>query len=97
LSLISWLLATSSRWTAIWFAGQSEKYENALCLSFLFIPRRNRAPRFTSTRFIFLYAFHELALIPTFLLIGIWEAKSSRGTWKITTISRPAVSFLLLV
>ncbi len=40
---------------------------------------------FASTDIFFFYIFHELALIPTFLLIGIWGHGDKRATaWKIT-------------
>lgn len=40
---------------------------------------------FVSTDLFFFYAFHELALVPTFLLIGIWGWGDKRAAaWKIT-------------
>ncbi|MBC7979026.1 MAG: NADH-quinone oxidoreductase subunit M [Armatimonadetes bacterium] len=40
---------------------------------------------FTSTDLFFFYAFHELALIPTFLMIGMLGSGDRRGiAWKIT-------------
>jgi NADH-quinone oxidoreductase subunit M len=46
---------------------------------------------------LFFYAFHELALIPTFLLIGIWgTGNRSAAAWKIT-IYLALGSFVLLI
>ena len=40
---------------------------------------------FASLDLFFFYAFHELALIPTFLLIGIWGTGNRHAAaWKIT-------------
>ncbi len=45
----------------------------------------------------FFYAFHELALIPTFLLIGIWgSGNRNAAAWKIT-IYLALGSFILLI
>ena len=45
----------------------------------------------------FFYAFHELALIPTFLLIGIWgSGNRTAAAWKIT-IYLAIGSFILLI
>lgn len=52
---------------------------------------------FISLDFFFLYAFHELALIPTFLLIGIWgHGERVQAAWKIT-IYLAVGSFVLLI
>ena len=53
---------------------------------------------FISFDLFFFYAFHELALIPTFLLIGIWGHGENRvaAAWKIT-IYLAAGSFVLLL
>src|SRR5437667_162235 len=52
---------------------------------------------FASLDLFFFYAFHELALIPTFLLIGIWgSGNRSAAAWKIT-IYLALGSFVLLL
>ena len=62
---------------------------------FLFLPERIGA--FASIDLFFFYAFHELALIPTFLLIGIWGSGNRQtAAWKIT-IYLALGSFILLL
>ena len=52
---------------------------------------------FASIDMFFFYAFHELALIPTFLLIGIWGSGNRyTAAWKIT-IYLATGSFILLL
>src|SRR5205814_2510510 len=52
---------------------------------------------FASLDLFFFYAFHELALIPTFLLIGIWGSDNrTAAAWKIT-IYLALGSFILLL
>ncbi len=52
---------------------------------------------FTSLDVFFFYAFHELALIPTFLLIGIWGSGDRQAVaWK-ATIYLAFGSFVLLL
>src|SRR5205085_9747707 len=52
---------------------------------------------FASIDLFFFYAFHELALIPTFLLIGIWGSGNRvAAAWKIT-IYLAIGSFILLL
>jgi NADH-quinone oxidoreductase subunit M len=55
---------------------------------------------FASTDLFFFYAFHELALIPTFLMIGIWgagdRAERMGVAWRVT-IYLALGSFILLV
>jgi NADH-quinone oxidoreductase subunit M len=52
---------------------------------------------FASVDIFFFYAFHELALIPTFLLIGIWgHGERQVAAWKIT-IYLAVGSIILLV
>ncbi len=52
---------------------------------------------FVSLDLFFFYAFHELALIPTFLLIGIWgHGDRQAAAWKIT-IYLALGSFVLLL
>jgi NADH-quinone oxidoreductase subunit M len=96
LSLIMVLLATIVTLTAVWFAGPVEKYENAFYACLLFISG-GAIGAFASIDLFFFYAFHELALIPTFLLIGIWGSGNRvAAAWKIT-IYLAIGSFILLL
>lgn len=52
---------------------------------------------FASVDVFFFFAFHELALIPTFLLIGIWGSGDRQGSaWK-ATVYLATGSFILLL
>src|SRR5437773_6742006 len=96
LSLIMVLLATIVTLAAIWFAGTIEKYENAFYACLLFISG-GAIGAFASIDLFFFYAFHELALVPTFLLIGIWGTGNRvAAAWKIT-IYLAIGSFILLI
>jgi NADH-quinone oxidoreductase subunit M len=96
LSLLMLLLATSVTVAAIWFAGKIENYERAFYACLLFISA-GAIGAFASIDLFFFYAFHELALIPTFLLIGIWgTGNRSAAAWKIT-IYLTLGSFVLLI
>src|SRR6266436_7198571 len=96
LSLIMELLATIVTLAAIWFAGTIERYENAFYACLLFISG-GAIGAFASIDLFFFYAFHELALIPTFLLIGIWGSGNRQtAAWKIT-IYLATGSFILLL
>ncbi len=96
LSLVMVLLATIVTLAAVWFTGTIEKYENAFYACLLFISG-GAIGAFTSIDLFFFYAFHELALIPTFLLIGIWGTGNRvAAAWKIT-IYLAIGSFILLL
>src|SRR5438552_2574469 len=96
LSLIMVLLAAIVTPAAVWFAGTIEKYENAFYACLLFISG-GAIGAFASIDLFFFYAFHELALIPTFLLIGIWGSGNRvAAAWKIT-IYLAIGSFILLL
>src|SRR6059058_4193846 len=96
LSLIMLLLAAIVTLAAVWFAGPTDKYENAFYACLLFISG-GAIGAFASIDLFFFYAFHELALIPTFLLIGIWGTGNRvRAAWKIT-IYLTLGSFILLI
>ena len=96
LSLIMVLLATIVTLAAVWFAGSIDKYENAFYACLLFISG-GAIGAFASMDLFFLYAFHELALIPTFLLIGIWGSGNRvAAAWKIT-IYLAIGSFIMLL
>jgi NADH-quinone oxidoreductase subunit M len=96
LSLLMLLLATSVTVAAVWFAGKIDHYEHAFYACLLFISA-GAIGAFASIDLFFFYAFHELALIPTFLLIGIWgTGNRSAAAWKIT-IYLTLGSFVLLI
>jgi len=96
LSLIMVLLAAIVTVAAVWFTGKIENHENAFYACLLFISG-GAIGAFASMDLFFFYAFHELALIPTFLLIGIWgSGNRSAAAWKIT-IYLSAGSFILLL
>src|SRR2546421_8632814 len=96
LSLLMLLLATTVTVAAIWFAGKIDNYERAFYACLLFISA-GAIGAFASIDLFFFYAFHELALIPTFLLIGIWGTGNRvAAAWKIT-IYLTLGSFVLLI
>jgi len=96
LSLLMLLLATSVSVAAVWFAGKIDNYERAFYACLLFISA-GAIGAFASIDLFFFYAFHELALIPTFLLIGIWGTGNRvAAAWKIT-IYLTLGSFVLLI
>ncbi|HVI83196.1 MAG TPA: NADH-quinone oxidoreductase subunit M [Chthoniobacterales bacterium] len=96
LSLLMLLLATIVSVAAIWFSEKIDNYERAFYACLLFISAA-AIGAFASIDLVFFYAFHELALIPTFLLIGIWGTGNRvRAAWKIT-IYLTLGSFVLLI
>lgn len=96
LSVIMVLLASVVTLAAVWFAGAIERYENAF-YSCLLLISGGAIGAFASIDLFFFYAFHELALIPTFLLIGIWGSGNRvAAAWKIT-IYLAIGSFILLL
>ena len=96
LSVIMVLLASIVTLAAVWFAGTIERHENAFYACLLFISG-GAIGAFASIDLFFFYAFHELALIPTFLLIGIWGSGNRvAAAWKIT-IYLAIGSFILLL
>jgi NADH-quinone oxidoreductase subunit M len=96
LSLIMLLLATIVTTSAVWFTDRIENYESAFYACLLFVSG-GAIGAFASLDLFFFYAFHELALIPTFLLIGIWGVGNRfAAAWKIT-IYLAVGSFILLL
>src|SRR5205814_3295964 len=96
LSLVMVLLAAIVTLAALWFACKIEKHENAFYACLLFISG-GAIGAFASIDLFFFYAFRELALIPTFLLIGIWGSGNRvAAAWKIT-IYLAIGSFILLL
>ena len=96
LSLLMLLLATIVTVAAVWVTGKIDNYERAFYACLLLISG-GAIGAFASIDLFFFYAFHELALIPTFLLIGIWgTGNRSVAAWKIT-IYLTLGSFVLLI
>jgi len=87
LSLLMLLLTALVTFAAVWVAPRPEKIErwpNLYYACLLFIAA-GATGAFASLDLFFLYAFHELALIPTFLLIGLWGSGDRvTAAWKIT-------------
>ena len=96
LSLLMVLLATIVTVAAVWFTGTQPRYERAFYICLLLISG-GTIGAFVSLDLFFFYAFHELALIPTFLLIGIWgSGNRTAAAWKVT-IYLGLGSFILLI
>ena len=96
LSMLMILLAAIVTVAAVWFTGAVERSEPAFYNCLLLISG-GTIGAFASLDLFFFYAFHELALIPTFLLIGIWgSGNRSAAAWKIT-IYLGLGSFILLI
>jgi NADH-quinone oxidoreductase subunit M len=96
LSLIMLLLTALVLFAAVWFTGEIAQHRNAFYACLLFIGA-GAIGAFASLDLFFFYAFHELALIPTFLLIGIWGTGDRQlAAWKIT-IYLATGSFILLL
>jgi NADH-quinone oxidoreductase subunit M len=96
LSLIMLLLTALVTFAAVWFTAEISRNEGAFYSCLLFISA-GAIGAFASIDLFFFYAFHELALIPTFLLIGIWGSGNRQtAAWKIT-IYLAIGSFILLL
>ena len=96
LSLMMLILTALVTFAAVWFTGEIAQHRNAFYACLLFIAA-GAIGAFASIDLFFFYAFHELALIPTFLLIGIWGSGNRQvAAWKIT-IYLATGSFILLL
>ena len=96
LSLMMILLTAVVAFAAIWFTGEIAENQNAFYACLLLIAG-GAMGAFASIDLFFFYAFHELALIPTFLLIGIWGTGNRQAAaWKVT-IYLATGSFILLL
>ncbi|MEI6344724.1 MAG: NADH-quinone oxidoreductase subunit M [Verrucomicrobiota bacterium] len=96
LSLTMLLLSTLVTFSALWIAPKIEKREGLYYICLLFISA-GVIGAFSTLDVFFLYSFHELALIPTFILIGVWGSGDRQAAaWK-ATIYLGAASFVLLV
>jgi len=84
LSLAMVLLSTIVTVAAVWVTPKVENGENAFYACLLFIAA-GAIGAFLSLDLFFFYAFHELALIPTFILIGVWgSGEKQQAAWRIT-------------
>lgn len=96
LSLIMLLLASLVTVAAVAVARTPEKNPHLFYASLMFISAGGLGA-FASINLFFFYMFHELALIPTFLLIGIWGSGDRQAAaWK-ATIYLALGSFVLLL
>jgi NADH-quinone oxidoreductase subunit M len=96
LSLVMLLLTALVTLAAVWVAPKVENREGLYYASLLFIAA-GCTGAFASLDLFFFYAFHELALIPTFIMIGVWGSGDRAGAaWKIT-IYLAVGSIILLV
>jgi len=96
LGLLMLLLTALVTVAAIWIAPKVEKREGLYYASLLLISA-GATGAFVSLDLFFFYAFHELALIPTFLMIGIWgSGDRATAAWK-ATIYLAVGSIVLLV
>jgi len=84
LSLVMLLLTTTVTLAAVWVTPAIEK-RAGLFYACIMLISAGAAGAFVSQDLFFFYAFHELALIPTFLMIGIWgSGERQKAAWQIT-------------
>ncbi|MEM7144993.1 MAG: NADH-quinone oxidoreductase subunit M [Verrucomicrobiota bacterium] len=84
ITIILLLLTTIVTLCAVWMS-PADKDDNKLFHVSSLLISAGALGAFLSTDLFFFYAFHELALIPTFLMIGIWgSGDNKRVAWKIT-------------
>ena len=96
LSVALLLMSSAVTLAAVCVARTPPKNGNWFYASLLFISA-GAIGAFASLDTFFFYMFHELALIPTFLLIGIWGSGDRQAAaWKVTTYLAFG-SFVLLV
>jgi NADH-quinone oxidoreductase subunit M len=96
LTLVMLFLAALVLLCAIWFTPPIENSERLFYVCLLLLAG-GAIGAFASLDLFFFYAFHELALIPTFLLIGIWGSGNRfAAAWKVT-IYLAVGSFILLL
>ena len=85
LGLVMITLSVIVSFSAMWMAPKIDRREKLYFICLLVISV-GALGAFCSTDVFFFYAFHELALIPTFFMIGIWGTGQNRvaTAWKIT-------------
>jgi len=95
-SLVMLLLSTAVTLAAVWATPPPDK-SPGLYYGCVMLISAGVVGAFSSIDVFFFYAFHELALIPTFLLIGIWGSGDRQAAaWK-ATIYLALGSFVLLL
>jgi NADH-quinone oxidoreductase subunit M len=96
LSLAMLMLAAIVTLSAVWVTPPIKSRENLFYACVMLISA-GVVGAFVTTDVLVFYAFHELALIPTFLLIGIWGSGDRQtAAWK-ATIYLGLASFVLLL
>lgn len=96
LSMVMLLLTGLVTMAAVWVTPKIER-RDSLFYSCVLLISAGCAGAFASQDLFFFYAFHELALIPTFLLIGLWGSGERHAVaWKVT-IYLALGSFVLLI
>lgn len=96
LSMLMVFLTAIVTTAALWVAKKVDKMEGLYYACLLFVSA-GALGAFASRDLFFFYAFHELALIPTFLMIGIWGLGERQAiAWRIT-IYLAVGSFILLI
>lgn len=90
------LLSTLVTLAAVWVTPEVERMPGLFYACLMFISA-GAIGAFLSLDLFFFYMFHELALIPTFLLIGIWGSGDRQAAaWKMT-VYLALGSFILLI
>jgi len=86
MSLILLILATLVTLCAVWVSPSKVSGNSKLYYICVLLISAGAIGAFVSTDLFFFYAFHELALIPTFLMISLWGYGHERRAiaWKIT-------------
>ena len=96
LSMVMLFLSTAVTLAAVWVAREPAENARWFYASLMFISA-GVIGAFASVDLMFFYMFHELALIPTFLLIGIWGSGDRQAAaWK-ATVYLATGSFILLL
>ena len=84
MGLVMVLLTVIVTFAAVWFR-PAQGGDDALHYASILLMAAGAAGAFVSTDLLFFYAFHELALIPTFLMIGMrGSGNAKEAAWKIT-------------
>ena len=84
LSAVLLLLTCAVSFAAVWLAPEP-KHRTNLYDACLLLITAGVTGAFAAKDLFFFYAFHELALIPTFLMIGLWgSGERENAAWKIT-------------
>lgn len=97
ISLPMYLLAAIVGFAAGLFAMNSGAQRLHLYLALLLVMFSGLMGTFASIDIFFFYFFHELALIPTFIMIGIWGGRGRRSTAMELTIYLTLGAMLALI